>query len=243
MDVVMQFTGDPRPLVFLCGDQPAVYVGQRLLGELLVRDINAGPDEACKCAIWQESGYANIQDPAIFTVMPAKATLFAEWALGRKPFIGKPEASLDVVRMCNRRPSDLKLIFQWSARKVSPALIEVDGLSVAPDHPNHHGRTIGQQSEAFFGLALTGLSALAFGNIRENAGSSIDAVDTFDREIRDSHISLANIRIRVFHLISDYRASKTLIESGFDGLVEDPLIQDVTGETPHHLFSRLIPHL
>src|SRR5215471_14187859 len=243
MDVVMQFTSDPSPLVFLCCDQPAVYVGQRLLGELLVRDIDAGPDEPSKCAIRQESGYADIEDPAIFTVMPAKTTLFAEWALGRKPFVGNPEAPLDVIRMCDRRPSELKLIFQRSACKVSPALIEVDGLSVTPDHPNHHRRTIGHQSETFFGLALPGLSALAFGNIRENAGSSIDAVDAFDREIRDRHVSLANIGIRVFHLVSDYRASKALVESRFDGLVEDPRIQYVTGETPHHLVSCLIPHL
>src|SRR5277367_7095500 len=134
------------------------------------------------------------------------------------------------------RPAVAQLSFQWPASEVQPGLIEVVAKFVWTGHPDHHGSSIGDQSEAFFALAHCVLGLTALGSVhcyakhvRRIAVFCVmelpSGSDPAHRSVRANHTKFRCVRFPVSLSIIDrlldkfpvfrvYRASKVLSLSG-----------------------------
>src|SRR6266567_1513991 len=78
IDVIMEFSRDPSPLVLLRVDEPASQSANSLFSIFTVIDVDARPDEPGKGTVRVEPGCTRISHPAILSVETTQSVFCSE---------------------------------------------------------------------------------------------------------------------------------------------------------------------
>ena len=164
-DVVVKLPGDPDSLLFVGLNQFTSNAGQGFLGELLLGDVETRADVAGKRTVRVVSRHARVEDPPIFSVVPAEPVVFLERFPAVEGLSVGLQAVLDVFRVNAFRPAVSQLRFQRPSGEIEPGLVDVVAQLIGSGHPDHYRCGVCDEAEPFlaladqlFGLAPFGLS-------------------------------------------------------------------------------------
>src|SRR5690348_9729899 len=146
----MQFSGDAGALDFLPFDQLAADAGEGLLGLFALGNVDHGTDETHKGVIRVVPGQSMIENPAVFSIAPAKPILHRE-RLATIEGIGVGlYASIYIFRVQSGCPAGAQLLFEAAAGEVEPGLVDIVAQRVRASHPDHYRSGVGNEAKTLF---------------------------------------------------------------------------------------------
>src|SRR5262252_10535205 len=146
----MKFSCNPGTFFLMGFDQSAANRGQSFLGQLSIGDIQARSNIAGKTAARVESRHADIQDPAVLSIVTPESIFHRK----RLPLIKRLrvgfQAALQILLVYSVRPAVSQFCLEPSAGELHPWLVEVVAQLVTSSHPDHYRGCIGNKSKALF---------------------------------------------------------------------------------------------
>src|SRR5690348_3079619 len=121
----MQFPGDAGALDFLPFDQLAADAGEGFLGLFALGNVDNRTDVTHKGVIRVISGLSMIENPAVFSIVPADPILHRERLATIKGLGVSLQASIYIFRVQSRCPAAAQLLFDAAAGEVEPGLIDI----------------------------------------------------------------------------------------------------------------------
>src|SRR5262245_11626497 len=105
IDIVMKLAGNPSSFLLMSFDQPAAHAGKGLFRLLVFGNINRRADVTCKGSVRVESWYSQVEDQAIFPVVPSQTVFHSEGLFLIEGSGVGTQAVLYVVRVNSFRPA------------------------------------------------------------------------------------------------------------------------------------------
>ena len=129
--LILKFTRDPPPFLFLHGQQPSADFVEALLDAMTVRDVDTRPHVPGEASGGVVARHARVEDPSIFTVVPAQPILRREPRARVDGRQGGLKAEGQILGMDAVRPSVAELVVHPTGQ-CQPARTEKGAASVEP---------------------------------------------------------------------------------------------------------------